>query len=142
MAMAAAGTTTRTAMGTESGEGLPRRFLGAFLLLSLRREATSYGYELCETVKSLGLPVDLAAVYRALRTMQQRGLVTSQWVGSVAGPDRRLYSLTAAGSDAARAAAAELAAARDGLTAALEHFQAHQGSHADKGSAARQGSPA
>ena len=66
-------------MPTEHSEGLPRRFLPAFLLLSLDREGTSYGYELYETVRSLGLSVDLAAVYRSLRTMQQRDLVTSAW---------------------------------------------------------------
>jgi len=117
-----------SSVATESSEGLPRRFLNAFLLLSLQREETSYGYELCETVKSLGLVVDLAAVYRTLRTMQQRDLVTSQWVGSATGPDRRLYSLTESGSIAARNALVELTTARDGLIAALEHFQAQQDS--------------
>ncbi len=115
-----------SSVATESSEGLPRRFLGAFLLLSLQRESTSYGYELCETVKSLGLPVDLAAVYRALRTMQQRDLVTSKWVDSVSGPDRRLYSLTESGRAAARNALVDLTVARDSLIAALEHFQAQQ----------------
>ena len=111
-------------MPAESSEGLPRRFLPPFLLLSLERDGTSYGYELYETVRSLGLSVDLAAVYRALRTMQQRELVTSEWVASLAGPDRRLYSLTDAGRRAARAAATELATVRDGLVAALEYFKA------------------
>ncbi len=109
-------------MTAERVEGLPRRFLPAFLLLSLARDGTSYGYELYETVSSLGLSADLAAVYRGLRTMQQRELVTSQWVPSDSGPDRRLYSLTDAGRIAAAAAAEELAAARDSLVAALESF--------------------
>ena len=113
-----------TIMPTETAEGLPRRFLGAFLLLGLERDGTSYGYELYETVKSLGLSVDLAAVYRGLRNMQQRDLVTSQWVSSLSGPDRRLYSLTDSGRRAARDAAAELAAVSDGLVAALEYFRA------------------
>ena len=115
-------------MRAEQSEGLPRRFLPAFLLLSLERDGTSYGYELYETVRSLGLTVDLAAVYRALRTMQQRELVTSEWVRSLSGPDRRLYSLTDSGTGAARAAAAELATVRDGLVAALEYFKAPDGS--------------
>ena len=115
-------------MGTETGSGLPRRFLQAFLLLSLQRDGTSYGYELYETVKSLGLSVDLAAVYRGLRTMQRRDLVTSQWVSSLSGPDRRLYALTDSGQRTARAAAAELAAVRDGLVAALDHFETPDGS--------------
>ena len=114
-------------MPAESVEGLPRRFLGGFLLLSLERDGTSYGYELYETVRSLGLSVDLAAVYRALRSMQQRELVTSQWVPSLSGPDRRLYSLTDTGRASAAAAADELARVRDGLISALEHFEALDG---------------
>ena len=117
-------------MAAENVEGLPRRFLSGFLLLSLNRDGTSYGYGLYETVRSLGLSVDLAAVYRALRTMQQHGLVTSQWVPSVSGPDRRLYSLTDSGQQAAAAAADELATVRDGLIAALEHFGALDSSRA------------
>ena len=119
-----------TIMPTETGEGLPRRFLGAFLLLSLERDGTSYGYELYETVTSLGLSVDLAAVYRGLRNMQQRDLVTSQWVSSLSGPDRRLYSLTDSGRQAARAAASELAAVSDGLVVALEYFKTPDSSRA------------
>lgn len=117
-------------MPAEQSEGLPRRFLPAFLLLSLERRGTSYGYELYETARSLGLAVDLAAVYRALRTMQQRELVTSQWVASVSGPDRRLYSLTDSGRQQARAAATELATVRDGLVAALEYFETRDGAPA------------
>lgn len=112
------------AMAVESGDGLPRRFLSAFLLLKLRQADTSYGYELYETVRSLGLSTDLAAVYRGLRTMQHRGLVTSRWMPSDSGPDRRLYSLTDEGRAAARAAADELRAVRDGLAAALESLRA------------------
>ena len=115
-------------MTAEGVAGLPRRFLGGFLLLSLERDGTSYGYELYETVRSVGLAVDLAAVYRALRTMQQRELVTSEWVRSLSGPDRRLYSLTHSGRREARAAAKELATVRDGLVAALEYFKAPYGS--------------
>ena len=116
-------------MAAEHTEGLPRRFLPAFLLLSLDRAGTSYGYELYETVRTLGLSVDLAAVYRALRTMQQHDLVTSAWIPSSSGPDRRLYSLTDSGRSAAMAAAKELATVRDGLIAALEDFAASDRSH-------------
>lgn len=115
-------------MPAEQTEGLPRRFLPGFLLLSLERHGTSYGYELYETARSLGLSVDLAAVYRTLRTMQQRELVTSQWVASVSGPDRRLYALTDSGRAEAAAAADELARVRDGLISALEYFEALDGS--------------
>ncbi len=117
-------------MAAERSDELPRRFLLAFLLLSLQRGGTSYGYELYEMVSSLGVSADLAAVYRSLRTMQQRELVASHWVSSDSGPDRRLYSLTGAGQSAAAAAAAELTAARDRLSAALEFFGTSAGNGA------------
>ncbi len=105
------------------GERIPRRYLQAFLLLSLERDGTSYGYELCETVRAHGLAVDLAGVYRGLRAMDQHNLVTATWAPSESGPDRRIYSLTEAGHLAARDAAAELVALRDALTDAVESFQ-------------------
>lgn len=109
-------------MDIEPGERLPRRFLPAFLLLTLERDGTSYGYELWDTARALGLAVDLAAVYRGLKTMERRGLVTSAWARSASGPDRRLYSLTDAGRRAAADAGCELASIRDGLVAALDAY--------------------
>lgn len=103
-------------------EGIPRRFLRAFLLLVLDDRGTSYGYELCEMVQARGLAVDLAGVYRGLRTMQQHDLVTSSWAPSENGPDRRLYSLTDAGRQAAAAAAGELIDLRDALNDAIVGF--------------------
>jgi len=104
-------------------EVIPRRYLAAFLLLSLERAGTSYGYELSETVRDHGLTVDLAGVYRSLRTMDQRGLVTASWAPSESGPDRRVYALTEAGRRAAADAATELVALREALSAALERFE-------------------
>ena len=106
-----------------SGERIPRRYLQTFLLLSLERDGTSYGYELCETVRAQGLTVDLAGVYRCLRAMDQHDLVTATWAASESGPDRRLYSLTDAGHDAAREAAGELLALRDALDDAINGFE-------------------
>ena len=121
---------SRASGSQNSGEGLPRRFLVAFLLLSLHWDGTSYGYELYEAMRRLGLSADLAAVYRGLRTMQHRDLVTSTWVPSDSGPDRRLYSLTEMGRIAASEALDELSMVRDGLSAALEYFGATDSSRA------------
>ncbi len=106
--------------GPERHRGpVPRRYLEAYLLLTLRRDGRSYGYELCETVRALGLNVDLAGVYRALRRMDRSELVSAAWVPSDNGPDRREYVLTEIGRAAATEAAGELAGLRDVLTAAL-----------------------
>ncbi len=110
--------------GSSASRELPRRFLKAFLLLCLRRDGNSYGYELYETVRFLGVATDLAAIYRAMRQMQHRGLVVSQWVPSDSGPDRRQYALTDEGRSAAYAAARELEMVRDGLGRALDSLAA------------------
>jgi PadR family transcriptional regulator PadR len=115
-------TETSASTDTPSTLALPRRFLRAFLLLALDRDGTSHGYELFECVAARGLVVDMAGVYRDLRAMEQHDLVTSDWEPSDAGPDRRVYDLTAAGRVAAEGAAEELATIRDGLTAALLDF--------------------
>lgn len=103
--------------------GLPRKFLRPFLLLALANDDTSHGYELCEAVRSRGLAVDLAGVYRALRTMEQHDLVTSSWEASDSGPDRRVYELTTKGHRAAFEASGELREIRDALSVALDSFR-------------------
>lgn len=105
-----------------ANERIPRRYLQEFLLLSLECGGTSYGYELCETLRAQGLSVDLAGVYRGLRAMDQRDLVTATWAPSESGPDRRVYALTDAGHQAARDAALELVGLRDALTDAIAGF--------------------
>ena len=93
-------------------------------MLALANNHNAHGYELCEAVRARGLAVDLAGVYRDLRTMEQHDLVTSAWEPSDVGPDRRVYELTFAGHDAAGAAIRELQEIRDGLSAALTSFTA------------------
>ena len=45
-------------------------------------------------------PMDFSAVYRALRTLEDSGMVTSLWdLESSAGPPRRVYTITADGGD-------------------------------------------
>lgn len=110
--------------GTAAEPLLPRSFLRSFLLLALDRVGRSYGYELFETVQAQGLITDLAGVYRALRSMQRHGLVTSVWEPSASGPDRRVYALSGEGRQAAAGAARELQGVRDALSAALSRRDA------------------
>ena len=71
--------------------GLPRNYLRPCLLLLLA-EGTSHGYELLDQVGALGLDrVDPGGLYRCLRSMEQEGLVRSEWAPSAAGPARRTY---------------------------------------------------
>jgi PadR family transcriptional regulator PadR len=99
---------------------LPRRFLRPLLFLGLSRADRSYGYELAEAVRGYGLSIDMAGVYRELRSMEQKDLLSSAWEPSDNGPDRRVYMVTPSGRDALAQAVADLRLARDQLSAALE----------------------
>lgn len=79
--------------------GLPRNYLRPCLLLLLA-EGTGHGYELLDQVGALGLDrVDPGGLYRCLRSMEQEGLVRSEWEPSASGPARRTYELTDEGAD-------------------------------------------
>ena len=72
----------------------PRNYLHGCLLL-LIAESPAHGYDLVERLGDLGLAnVDPPAVYRALRTLNDDGLLESWWEGSDAGPARRRYRLS------------------------------------------------
>jgi poly-beta-hydroxybutyrate-responsive repressor len=102
--------------------GLPRNYLRASLLL-LIAESPAHGYDLLEQIKELGLSsVDPGGLYRALRVMEQDGLVASWWEHSSAGPARRSYRLTADGVEWLHAWAGALREGRRYLTAYLARY--------------------
>ena len=107
------------AMPTSSPSVLPRRFLRQLLFLGLSQADRSYGYELAEAVRGYGLNIDMAGVYRELRSMEQKDLLSSEWEPSDNGPDRRVYMVTDSGREALAQAVADLELARDQLSAAL-----------------------
>lgn len=79
--------------------GLPKNFIRPCLLLLLS-ERPSHGYDLLERLAGLGLKaIDPGGLYRALRAMEQEGLVVSRWEPSELGPARRTYSTTDEGKD-------------------------------------------
>lgn len=99
------------------------------LLLQLLRERPSYGYELCERLRTRSggvLRFDEGAIYPLLHAYERRGIVTGYWEssdeplppgGSVdtpggldsarKGPRRRYYRLTDRGVAALRTSVAE-----------------------------------
>jgi PadR family transcriptional regulator PadR len=83
----------------EIGGGLPRSFLRSCLLL-LIAERPSYGYDLQQGLKELGMAsADPGGLYRTLRALERDGLVDSMWDVSDVGPPRRVYKLTDDGMD-------------------------------------------
>lgn len=106
-----------------ASSGLPRSFLRPILLLLLAEDA-SHGYELLEETTQLGLErADPGGLYRALRAMEQEGLVQSWWEGSSSGPARRSYSLTDEGLDWLHASAGALRETVRHLQAYLRRYE-------------------
>lgn len=78
---------------------LPRNFLRPCVLLLLR-EAPAHGYDLLERLQAFGFTrSDPGGLYRALRSLEDEGLVHSAWEPSPQGPDRRIYEITRAGAE-------------------------------------------
>jgi poly-beta-hydroxybutyrate-responsive repressor len=71
------------------------RFGEPALLLLLSRGPT-HGYELLERLPELlgEDRVDVGNVYRALRALEEEGLVESEWQADLPGPAKRTYTLT------------------------------------------------
>jgi PadR family transcriptional regulator PadR len=94
---------------------LPKNFLRPCLLLLLH-ESPAHGYDLRERLRPLGFNRDdPGRLYRALRTLEEAGLVSSTWQASAGGPDRRTYELTPAGEERLMEAVAELEAMNEVL---------------------------
>jgi len=76
------------------------RFVEPVLLFLLKKKGQSYGYELASDVQKHALTdaeIEVSALYRTLRQLEQNNCVTSEWDVEGSGPARRLYALTARG---------------------------------------------
>jgi PadR family transcriptional regulator PadR len=99
---------------------LPRNFLRPCILLLLREES-AHGYDLLQRLRPLGfVRDDPGGLYRALRALEQDGLVRSSWDDSGSGPDRRVYRVTRAGLEELHQSAKSLANVREALDAFLD----------------------
>jgi len=78
--------------------GLLRGFIQPQLLLQLAKQP-AHGYELMETLGQTGdlASADPGNLYRILRSLEDEGLVRSNWDTSGVGPARRVYELTEEG---------------------------------------------
>ncbi len=105
-----------------AGLALPRNFLRPCVLLLLK-ESPAHGYDLLERLKAFGFPgTDPGGLYRMLRGLEEEGLVRSAWEPSVAGPQRRRYEITRAGSETLHEHAKALAATGGILDAFVSRY--------------------
>ena len=109
-------------MPTPTDAALPKNFIRPCILLLLRERA-GHGYDLLERLATLGYERDdPGRLYRALRALEQEGLVHSSWEPSTAGPDRRRYELTRAGMRELHDSAAALAATEQVVATFLSRY--------------------
>jgi poly-beta-hydroxybutyrate-responsive repressor len=76
------------------------RFVEPVLLLLLKKKGQSYGYELASDLRNYAVTdaeIEVSALYRTLRQLEQNDCVTSKWDVEGNGPARRLYALTPRG---------------------------------------------
>ena len=93
----------------------------AWMLVFLAR-GSGYGYAIADQLSEQALHVEKTIVYRALRGLERDGDVTSRWIESRHGPQRRLYSLTAAGRRTLDTLAAVVIDTRRGYQAFVETY--------------------
>ncbi len=102
---------------------LPKNFLRSCLLLLLR-EQPAHGYQLLERLRAFGFEAsDPGGLYRALRKLEDEGLVRSAWEASSSGPARRIYELTRAGMADLHLRAKGLAEARGTVDSFLGRYE-------------------
>jgi PadR family transcriptional regulator PadR len=77
------------------------RFVEPVILLLLKQKGEAHGYELAGDVAANALtdaPIETAALYRTLRTLESNGYVVSKWDVDGSGPARRVYTLSSDGA--------------------------------------------
>ena len=108
--------------------------LGEPALLALLADRPTHGYELLEQLPALLVDerVDVGNVYRALRALEEEGLVVSEWSADLPGPAKRTYELTADGRAALDTWLASLESLRDAITIFLDRAREKGGDHVRK----------
>lgn len=92
-------------------------------ILVVLAEGPLHGYRLAERIGAMpgfaGHKPDVSGVYRFLKAMQRKGLVTASWDLSETGPAKRAYRITAAGRRCLRRWIRTLEEYREGISTLL-----------------------
>ena len=84
------------------GRGRQRRFFLESCLLVLLHRGPGYGYGLMDELQEFGFDadeMDISLIYRALRKLQEEGLVNDSWDENSKGPQRRMYTISDLGEN-------------------------------------------
>ena len=100
-------------------------------LLLLLSERPTHGYELLERLPPLigEGRVDVGNLYRVLRSLEEEGVVTSEWSADLPGPAKRTYALTDEGRALLAAWLESLARLRGDLDGFLDRARTKGGDH-------------
>ncbi len=114
-------------MACRPGPGSLPGMVVPWLLLLLRQNGPSYGYDILARLPEVCLP-DAATptaggLYRQLRRLEDEGFVKSEWRPSEVGPDKRYYELTSAGDQLLADWASRLAQQREVLERFLQIYE-------------------
>ncbi|MGD9033903.1 MAG: helix-turn-helix transcriptional regulator [Desulfobacteraceae bacterium] len=78
-------------------------FAAPWILLTIYNHEGTHGYEIKKILKSymqdLGISMNITGLYRHLKILEQRGVLSSQWDTPEKGPAKRKYHLTQAGKE-------------------------------------------
>ena len=78
------------------------RFVEPVLLFLLHQKGRAHGYELAAELRKHAFTdaaIEVSALYRTLRQLEENRCVTSRWEVQGSGPARRSYELTARGRE-------------------------------------------
>lgn len=93
-------------------------------VLLLLTEGPKHGYELLVQLSDRGYGnADPGGLYRALRIMEEEGLVSSSWEYGDFGPARRVYAVTDDGLEGLRESAVAVRDMRRRLNRFLRHYR-------------------
>lgn len=112
---------SRAEDGTWGVRARVERF-GEPALLLLLASGPTHGYELLDRLPELSGEdrVDVGNLYRALRSLEEEGLVVSEWRADLPGPTKRTYTLTDEGRAVLASWLEALEQLRGGLAAFLD----------------------
>ena len=78
-------------------------FTGPWILLTLYNHEGTHGYEIKKFIEGymedLKISLNITGLYRHLKALEQRGLLTSKWDSLSKGPAKRRYYLTEEGNE-------------------------------------------
>jgi len=93
-------------------------------ILVVLAEGPLHGYGIAERIGHMGIfggrKPDVSGVYRFLKGMESRGMVTSSWDTSEGGPAKKAYQITALGERCLRKWIETLKDYRNGISALLK----------------------